>query len=595
MIQLPEKFAQDIQGKDTYLVPLIIIDNRLFLSTSKLTLGNQYYEPLLSSLGGIKESVDLQNKSFKISSISLEFYNYEYNNEFLSNRLFAPSVMNKRITIYYKSQSAESLDDSLQVYTGYIKNITENKDKLTLEAEDKTEQALHKELPIEYVRDDIDLPDKYKNAKVPLVYGSVEKAPCVYYDLYSTTVEDGSKDYSLTPDSFAIKEIKKLHIFNDDTYLGIKQFSSLFQGIADGTKYRNVTSQQYNILGNRIFIEKTIDTGAANQEDISGIKASTIAFNFVEVEHIGKVTYSGGTYNLYYQYQGEQFQKREAPIKMFKDLKGTVPSSDLDDQPYFDVKDFSNIPDDIAIPEYWMWGSNNFNTSVYTNIYGENIINFESEKICKESDIVTELDGKDAWGWVNLEFNLEAGVDEIFTTGSLLPNLMFRWTDRTANIWNISPNDANLDIYSKEGGTSAMFQPTFNITNNMFSIGQRQLRQGDLSLVNQNGSMKYLKINKLQLIRTMILNNFINYDIYADVDGRVDNVQGKYTQDLELTSGERVMSISVQQDSKKPIKPFKPIKPIKPIDSIKALKPIPKLAKPIPSLIKPITLKGTKY
>ena len=516
MIQLPEKFAQDIQGKDTYLVPLIIIDNRLFLSTSKLTLGNQYYEPLLSSLGGIKESVDLQNKSFKISSISLEFYNYEYNNEFLSNRLFAPSVMNKRITIYYKSQSAESLDDSLQVYTGYIKNITENKDKLTLEAEDKTEQALHKELPIEYVRDDIDLPDKYKNAKVPLVYGSVEKAPCVYYDLYSTTVEDGSKDYSLTPDSFAIKEIKKLHIFNDDTYLGIKQFSSLFQGIADGTKYRNVTSQQYNILGNRIFIEKTIDTGAANQEDISGIRASTIAFNFVEVEHIGKVTYSGGTYNLYYQYQGEQFQKREAPIKMFKDLEGTVPSSDLDDQPYFDVKDFSNIPDDIAIPEYWMWGSNNFNTSVYTNIYGENIINFESEKICKESDIVTELDGKDAWGWVNLEFNLEAGVDEIFTTGSLLPNLMFRWTDRTANIWNISPNDANLDIYSKEGGTSAMFQPTFNITNNMFSIGQRQLRQGDLSLVNQNGSMKYLKINKLQLIRTMILNNFINYEKYME-------------------------------------------------------------------------------
>ena len=39
--------------------------------------------------------------------------------------------------------------------------------------------------------------------------------------------------------------------------------------------------------------------------------------------------------------------------------------------------------------------------------YNQRKINFESEKICKESDIVTELDGKDAWGWVNLEFNLD--------------------------------------------------------------------------------------------------------------------------------------------------------------------------------------------
>ena len=604
MIQLPEKFAQDIQGKDTYLVPLIIIDNRLFLSTSKLTLGNQYYEPLLSSLGGIKESVDLQNKSFKISSISLEFYNYEYNNEFLSNRLFAPSVMNKRITIYYKSQSAESLDDSLQVYTGYIKNITENKDKLTLEAEDKTEQALHKELPIEYVRDDIDLPDKYKNAKVPLVYGSVEKAPCVYYDLYSTTVEDGSKDYSLTPDSFAIKEITNPYVFSDDSYLRIKQFSELFQDVSDGTLYSNATTQQYRVLGNRILIEKEVNVVSPDGGDISGITASTIAFNFVEVEHIGKITYSGGTHYLYYKPAGDNLQSRQIPIKMFKDIGGISPSTNIDEQPYLDVNNFSNIPE--GLDGYWTWGVG-LASDTYDSVFGENVINFESDKICNESNIVKDLDGKEVKSLIKLKFNLKTEL-ELIQDEDLLPKLTFMWSDTSSDLWNISSSDAVLDLYAKQGEVNV---ETINVARNVFSIGQRKLDANidfnswgipDIDTTGlQSASMKYLKLDELQLIRTMILNNFINYDIYADVDGRVDNVQGKYTQDLELTSGERVMSISVQQDSKKPIKPFKPIKPIKAIkaikeiDSIKALKPIPKLAKPIPSLIKPITLKGTKY
>ena len=604
MIQLPEKFAQDIQGKDTYLVPLIIIDNRLFLSTSKLTLGNQYYEPLLSSLGGIKESVDLQNKSFKISSISLEFYNYEYNNEFLSNRLFAPSVMNKRITIYYKSQSAESLDDSLQVYTGYIKNITENKDKLTLEAEDKTEQALHKELPIEYVRDDIDLPDKYKNAKVPLVYGSVEKAPCVYYDLYSTTVEDGSKDYSLTPDSFAIKEITNPYVFSDDSYLRIKQFSELFQDVSDGTLYSNATTQQYRVLGNRILIEKEVNVVSPDGGDISGITASTIAFNFVEVEHIRKITYSGGTHYLYYKPAGDNLQSRQIPIKMFKDIGGISPSTNIDEQPYLDVNNFSNIPE--GLDGYWTWGVG-LASDTYDSVFGENVINFESDKICNESNIVKDLDGKEVKSLIKLKFNLKTEL-ELIQDEDLLPKLTFMWSDTSSDLWNISSSDAVLDLYAKQGEVNV---ETINVARNVFSIGQRKLDVNidfnswgmpDIDTTGlQSASMKYLKLDELQLIRTMILNNFINYDIYADVDGRVDNVQGKYTQDLELTSGERVMSISVQQDSKKPIKPFKPIKPIKAIkaikeiDSIKALKPIPKLAKPIPSLIKPITLKGTKY
>ena len=42
MLNLPQKFQNDIQGKDTYLVPLINIDDRIYLSTNKISLDNNY-------------------------------------------------------------------------------------------------------------------------------------------------------------------------------------------------------------------------------------------------------------------------------------------------------------------------------------------------------------------------------------------------------------------------------------------------------------------------------------------------------------------------------------------------------------------------
>ena len=47
MINLPEKFQRDIQSKSTFLVPLIVIDDRIFLSTSKVTLDGKNYDPLV--------------------------------------------------------------------------------------------------------------------------------------------------------------------------------------------------------------------------------------------------------------------------------------------------------------------------------------------------------------------------------------------------------------------------------------------------------------------------------------------------------------------------------------------------------------------
>ena len=178
MITLSERFSNDIQGKDTYLVPLVIIDDRFYLSTNKLTLEN-HYDPLVKSIGNIKESIDATSKKFKISSVSIKFFNFEYNGERITDRLFEQSIMNSRIDIYYKSPSCESLEDCMKLYSGYIRDIKENADLLSIEIEDRTETSLHKKLPYRYTPTE-GLPEKHQNKLIPMVYGFVDKSPIVY-------------------------------------------------------------------------------------------------------------------------------------------------------------------------------------------------------------------------------------------------------------------------------------------------------------------------------------------------------------------------------------------------------------------------------
>ena len=600
MLNLPQKFQNDIQGKDTYLVPLINIDDRIYLSTNKISLDNKYM-PLVKDLGSISESIDINKKNFKISSITISFYNYEYNDTVLSHELFSPSVMNKKLTIYYKSQSADNIDDCLLVYSGYIKNIKENADLVTIEIEDKTEDTLHKYLPLEFVKDDIDLPDKYKNKRVPMVYGYVEKAPCVYYNLYTSALENGSTKYSITPDSFAIGSIVNPSVLDNDTYLTIRENATLFSEQSHDTLYISSSVEQYYSLGNMILVDKYVEINNASsevQESIGSTDTSPIGYNYVEVENTSDVVFSGGSYNLYYQLDDESnFEKKTIPIKMFKDVEGNIASSDLADEPYLDVKDFTDIPEVFANAEYWFYGRNAsaVNFPDYYNIYGESLINFEAKEFCSENSILKSLTKsddteKEIKSRLNLIWTLETELENFTSAYDDLPYLMFKWVDATATIWDISSNDAINDIYEKSGETST--RNTKSISNNLFSIGQREFVNGSFNLISQNGAIKYLKVKNLQLKRTTILKDFIKYEIYADVNGRVDDVAGTYTVTAQLTSEERQnyydgKSKDVGITAYRPVKTLvkKPIKVSAPIQE----------KRPLETIVQPTIKKESKY
>lgn len=538
MLELPQKFENDIQGNTTNLIPLVVIDNRLFLSTNECSLDNHYL-PLLSSLGSIRESIDISDKNFQTSNVNLEFYNYKYLDMTLSHKLFSPSVMNKPLTIYLKSQSAETLDDCLMIYTGFIRDIQENNKIVSIDVEDKTQDILDIDLPQEFVRDDIGLPEKYNNKRVPLVYGYVDKAPCVFYNII-TSDQSGGYKFSITPDNSFLNQVIKPYVFVDDVYMEIKQNANLFSDFSIGTLYSNVDTEQYIILDNKILIDKTTTSDEYSNSPSSTIpsmQSSPIGHNFVEVIHNAEVIFAGGTHNLYHQKDGEEFVKNSIPIKMFSDIESQIPTNLLNSPAYLDVKDFSDIPDDFSLSEFWFWGvgtsRNNFPD--YFNIYGENIINFEANEFCSESNILKELaitdtTNREIRGQVNLEWNMESKITDFDLPYNNLPYLMFQWKDVSATLWDIDADDKENDIYVNNGTTQNRISS--NISNNIFSIGQRQLISGDWTLIAQNGAMEYLKVNNLNLVRQAILNNFTSYSVFAELKGRVDRLQnsvGFYT------------------------------------------------------------------
>ena len=254
---------------------MVIINNTLHLSTAKVTLRDinedkKHYDPLLKSLGSVKESIDIFEKKFKLSSVKMDFFSYEYNNEKLIDRLFKTEAINAPVDVYYKSQSAVSINDCIKVYTGYIKDILEKNDIISLDIEDRTEQVLGKNVPYSFTKA-TDLPEEQRNRPIPIVYGEVDRCPLVYLD---NDNPDNSKTYKLAADYFDIAEVSDLKVFTGDSYLSAPKTGNLknYEGVANGSpQIQNaLLEDQWNIQNNAFIISTSFNTAPATVNPESG-------------------------------------------------------------------------------------------------------------------------------------------------------------------------------------------------------------------------------------------------------------------------------------------------------------------------------------
>ena len=415
MIELPEKFKKDTEGKETFLIPLVVIDNQVYISTNKINLENRY-EPLLQSIGSINQSIDVDKKKFKTSSVTMQFYNYEYNNEVLSVRLFNPSVMNKKLDIYYKSQSAESLDDCLKVYSGYIKDVQENIDFLRITVEDRSEVSLKNELPIRKTSLDEDLPEDKRDVHIPIVYGVVDRCPLVYKDatIIGSDANFGlNKHYSTIADDFFIRQCTNPKIFVNDSYPNISKELSLFEVSKANTIYQGLTQNQYDdeTDDNSIVFEAQVDIEQLDFESTGFNDGSPIAYNIVEVNSESRLAFESGKYTLEWDFNDNydkpdgdaDTSKKTVPILPYEEPEGTTESNKVYET-YFQPSNYALFPEIIqnSSNHIWSWGKNKdyfeFDSGfVFDKLRGFSLILFNIlENFPSQGDTVDFLENADA-------------------------------------------------------------------------------------------------------------------------------------------------------------------------------------------------------
>ena len=589
MIELPQRFQNDIQGKDTYLVPLVVINESIYLSTGKVTLDNQYYDPLIKSLGNIKESIDIFEKKFKVSSVSMDFFNYEYNNKKLLDRFFENEIINASVDVYYKSQSALSLNDCIKVYTGYVKEIVERSDFVGLEIEDRTEQVLGKKVPYNFTKT-ADLPEEQRNKPIPIVYGQVDRCPLVYLDNDNL---DNANTYKLSADDFDIVNIDDLKVFTGEAYLSAPQESFLKNQIDDGIfggaldLQSAVLQDQWVIQNNSFIIQKSIipseDVNVDNSTNVSNLQSALPAYNYIEVLQTYKPRFIGGIYRLYQVDGGDaNFDIFEHQLSPSAASEGNFAKS-ADVPFYVKVNDYSEDPDNPEIQHQMTAYSdiNDYNSNTYyadfapIALRGYNGYNFEVDNFCNSSDVLKEHNGvgifslswidydfhikyngiyKGGDGWITPVFHFNFGSGSTFEECRTLFSFTASGGQHTfpeleVAEGSIAENSAvykpeEVEFSGKNDGTDSFDYGNFtfsrpaktkNIENSNFSISTAPAAASAfVTDVFAAGYVDFVGFNDLTLTKNAILQNFNDFNLYANVIGRVDNQSLRYTSTSEL-------------------------------------------------------------
>ena len=233
MALISQNFKNDTQGNNLSVIPVVIVaeleDDKYNLldsfSTSNLILQDQdnnsiETKEILQNISSVKNSIDYEQKNIKVNTFRFSLYNYydvvtKLTNSVSFNDL--NSLIGKYVILYYKTPTCSKInlnkniqelsnDDCSIMFYGIVNRISQSGDKISIQAEDFTQDYIKdKKLPAtkladldEKIKDGISDLDETK--PVPMVYGKVDKAPSI---VYQTNLENnqGFKSLGMIHDS----------------------------------------------------------------------------------------------------------------------------------------------------------------------------------------------------------------------------------------------------------------------------------------------------------------------------------------------------------------------------------------------------------
>ena len=242
--ELPDNIVNDLSSKQLSTYYRVVIEGveNIYLSTHSVTFEGNYYKPILLKKPTIKQSVNLEDGKFKISTLTLSVSNFEYNGEIFSDILKDTPLINAKVTIYLNTQTSNADDQSVQLHVGQIRKVSHNSSTVAITAEDYTQQKLNVQLPRETTQTPdayVAYAEKYRGKPIPFVYGHVDKAPAIIesdiikadYDETVDLVTNESGDYEDIGDNFYYSNVQS-NVFDNEI---VHPFS-----IYSGNGYANI-------------------------------------------------------------------------------------------------------------------------------------------------------------------------------------------------------------------------------------------------------------------------------------------------------------------------------------------------------------------
>ena len=267
-LSLPANFKKDIQSRDTALFPIVLIgtwpddwhDDPMvpFIGISvkdSISTGESFL-PLLLNLPSLKESIDIENRKYKISSVGIDISNLPYNGKRFSDLVEHKTLINMECRILWVSPSCQGYsiadifdpadNSAFQIYNGIIRRYDCNDEKVKLIIEDRSQAKLHKDLPISNIGAGESVPDIYKNKPIPMVYGNVDKSPCLFTTKANIDNPENIDLQNIIIDSMPIMSFQDLPI--DVPLVGnVQAESSLFIGDSSNGYIPCSRTFKYNI------------------------------------------------------------------------------------------------------------------------------------------------------------------------------------------------------------------------------------------------------------------------------------------------------------------------------------------------------------
>jgi len=472
-----------------------------FISTKNTTISNRPYDPLLTSSPAIKESIDLENRKYKISNVSLKISNIEYDGFRFSD---AKIPLNTNVSIYWTSPSCNSIEDCYLAYNGTVRGITHNDKICNITLEDVSQSTFHRDVPVNLISTGDESMEKYKNKPIPMVYGEVDKSPVVLYSP-STSLDDnlGTSLYAFVDSvDFFDNTISIQGIVQNEVPLGSQE------GLTSEL-YINRNGMYYSILSN---LRYELGLAYKNQTQYTVLDNNTIKFEYTPM--------SDGASPLGYNSVQVYITQKGHDLKIYgSDDAYSLDDTDIGGHTYTWNYGWVNFGDE-AYSETGDWYNDVTNVGISYHDYVYTVTRIQySYQFDGLSDIVSD-ECKEILKWDNTfdgkaENNWTRGVHYIYETAQgtsgegkyFLPEI-------DNNVWETYSNTAPMP-----SDLEAPFSMS-DVQGRTYNMRWTVHTEDHEVFLSRNADSPLMQVPVLHRVYEM--GEFLESDIYANVKGRVE-------------------------------------------------------------------------